>query len=340
MPTFDLRSDTVTCPDSGMLEAMKNAVVGDDVYGEDPSVNQLEEMLAGLFGKEAGIFCPSGTMTNQIAIKVHTRPADEVICDETAHIYNFEGGGIAFNSGCSVKLIHGNHGRFTAEQVAECINDLSNYHLARTRLVVAENTSNKGGGSVWNIEELKKIALLCQSKNFPFHLDGARLFNAMVVDGSHPKDHGAIFDSISICLSKGLGSPSGSVLLGNRDFITEARRVRKLLGGAMRQSGYLAAAGIYALNHNIDKLKLDHSNAKSLAKALAISKSVEKVSEPQTNIVMFQLKNGISNQDYLGKLKKVSILASSFGPGIIRMVTHLDLSEKQIDQVCALLTEL
>ncbi|MDO9511483.1 MAG: GntG family PLP-dependent aldolase [Bacteroidales bacterium] len=338
MTYIDLRSDTVTKPGPEMLKTMLEAPVGDDVFGEDPSVRALEELLANMFHKEAALFCPSGTMTNQIAIKVHTRPADEVICDETAHVYNFEGGGIAFNSGCSVKLIHGDQGRFTSDQVDSCINDPSNYHLARTRLVVAENTSNKGGGSVWNLNDLQDISLLCKKQGFAFHLDGARLFNAMTFDGSRPEEHGKIFDSISICLSKGLGSPAGSVLLGPKDFITEARRVRKLLGGAMRQSGYLAAAGIYALKNNVAGLVNDHTHALELYNALKKAPSVANVTQPQTNIVLYKLKSGISTADYLARLKERGILAIPFGPDSIRMVTHLDISQQQISQACTTLS--
>ena len=258
---IDLRSDTVTKPCAGMLTAMMNAKVGDDVFGEDPTVNELEAMAATMFGMEAGLFCPSGTMTNQIAIKVHTQPGDEVICDKLAHIYQYEGGGIAFNSGCSVKLLDGDKGRITSDQVIEGINANQDYKAA-TSLVALENTTNRGGGSCYDFKEIIAIREVCSANNLGLHLDGARIFNALVEKKETPKQYGEIFDSISICLSKGLGTPVGSILLGTDKFIKRARRVRKAFGGGMRQAGFLAAAGIYALENNIDRLKEDHLHAR------------------------------------------------------------------------------
>ncbi|MES1224077.1 MAG: GntG family PLP-dependent aldolase, partial [Bacteroidota bacterium] len=265
---IDFRSDTVTKPTKGMLDAMMKANVGDDVFGEDPSINELESYAAALFSMEEGLFCPSGTMTNQIAIKCHTQPGDEVICDESAHIYQYEGGGIAFNAGASVKLLNGDRGRITAEQVAASIN-ADDVHKARTSLVCLENTSNRGGGSCYDFEEIKKIKEVCGANNLDFHLDGARLFNALVAKKETAKQYGEVFDSISICLSKSLGCPVGSVLLGKKDFIKKARRVRKAFGGGMRQAGFLAAAGIYALNNHITRLAEDHTHARLIADALS-----------------------------------------------------------------------
>lgn len=329
-PLIDLRSDTVTRPTKGMLEAMLSAKVGDDVFGDDPTVIELERKAAIMFGKDAALFCPSGTMTNQIAIKVHTQPGDEVICDEGSHVYRYEGGGIAFNSGSSVKLIKGDRGRITAEQVLECINP-DDIHNARTSLVVAENTSNRGGGSCYNEGELKKISLLCKSHNLKFHLDGARLFNALAVTGEEPQAIGKIFDSVSICLSKGLGAPVGSLLIGDTPFINQGRRVRKVFGGAMRQSGFLAAAGNYALDHHIERLKEDHERAKIIGQFLPDCKFVFDVMPVETNIIIFRLKEHIQALRFIDDLKSKGILVAGFGPQAIRMVTHLDFTDEQLD---------
>lgn len=337
---IDLRSDTVTRPSEGMLQAMMQARVGDDVFGEDPTVAELEQTLADMFGMEAGIFTPSGTMANQIAIKLHTRPGDEVICDETAHVYLFEAGGIAFNSGCSVRLLKGDRGRFTLQQVQEALTDPNNYHMAVSRLVVAENTSNKGGGSLWNIEELRRISSFTHQIGLGFHLDGARLFNAMVFNGTQPTDYGAIFDTISICLSKGLGTPVGSVLLGTKHDITRARRIRKVLGGGMRQAGYLAAAGLYALKNNIPLLKEDFRRAQTLEKALSELRFVDEVFPVESNILIFRLKDSMPADRFLNYLKVYNILALTFGPQTIRFVTHLDFTDNMLDQVIKVLLEL
>jgi len=337
---IDLRSDTVTRPSAGMLQAMMQANVGDDVFGEDPTVNELEARLADMFGKEAGIFTPSGTMANQIAIKLHTRPGDEIICDQTAHVYLFEGGGIAFNSGCSVRLLDGDRGRFTVSQVRQSVNDPDNYHLPRTRLIVAENTCNKGGGAVWEFSSLTGISEFAHSRGFAFHLDGARLFNAMAYNGTYAGDYGRIFDTISICLSKGLGAPVGSVLLGSRAMITEARRIRKVLGGAMRQSGYLAAAGLYALQNNIPLLKEDFRRAKALAEALRPKDFVEMVYPVESNILIFKLNETMPAAGFLAHLRGHHILALPFGAQTVRFVTHLDFCDDMLDYVINIINKM
>lgn len=327
---IDLRSDTVTKPSKPMLEAMMNAEVGDDVFGEDPTINALEAKAAKMFGKEASLYCPSGTQTNQIAIKTHTSPGDEIICDHTSHIYRFEGGGIGFNSGASVRLIHGDRGRITASAVASEINDPENYHLPLTSLVSVENTANVGGGSYYDIAELIKIKEVCTQNGLKFHLDGARLFNAITETKETPEEHGKIFDSVSICLSKGLGAPVGSLLLGSNEFIKKAHRLRKILGGAMRQAGFIAAAGIYALDHNIGRLKEDHKKAKHLASVLSGLSYIEEVIPAETNILIFKIPNKISNADFLKKLNKNGVNAIGFGPQTIRFVTHLDFTDDML----------
>ena len=336
---IDLRSDTVTKPDKGMLDAMFSAKVGDDVFGDDPTVKKLEEKASRMFGKEAAVFTPSGTMANQIGINVHVSPGDEVICDVTSHIYNYEGGGIAFNSGASVKLIKGDRGRITVEQVLECINP-DNEHFANTKLVSIENTANKGGGSCYDIEEIKRISKGCKENYLGFHLDGARLFNALVKTGDKPAEMGALFDSVSICLSKGLGAPVGSVLMGNRDFIYKARRVRKKFGGGMRQAGYLAAAGIYALDNNIERLKDDHRRAEIIGATLGKCGFVEDVVPIETNIIIFKLNGKYSDDQFLQLLEDKGILAVGFGPQTIRFVTHLDFTDDMLEDVIGVLRSL
>lgn len=328
----DLRSDTVTKPSKGMLEAMMKAEVGDDVFREDPTINMLEEKLASMFSQEAGLFCPSGTMTNQIALQVHTRPGDEVICSELAHIYLYEGAGMAKNSGLSARLLKGNKGRISASEIEANINPPDS-HFPRTRLVALEDTSNKGGGSCYQFDEVMKIKGLCLKKGLGFHLDGARVFNALTVRNQSPSEYGRLFDSISICLSKGLGAPVGSVLLGSRDFIKEAHRSRKSFGGGMRQAGVLAAAGLYALEHNVALLGEDHKKAKRLKTSLEQNDLVLEIIDPETNIVIFQLKPGMNSADFCKLLKDRGILAMPFGPDKVRMVTHLDIKEEDI-QYC------
>jgi len=312
-----------------MMKAMMNARVGDDVFGEDPSINELENLVAKMFGMEASIFCPSGTMTNQIAIKCHTQPGDEVICDENAHVYQYEGGGIAFNSSASVKLLTGDRGRITAKQVKAAINPNDN-HKAHTSLVCLENTSNRGGGSCYDFEEIKRISQVCTENNLRFHLDGARLFNALVEKNETTKQYGEIFDSISICLTKGLGCPVGSVLIGKSDFIKKARRVRKVLGGGMRQAGFLAAAGIYALQNHVDRLKEDHDHARQIADALRAKNFVKMILPVETNIIIFELDDSITAPEFVMKLKEKNVLGYAISPNRVRLVTHLDITEEMV----------
>jgi threonine aldolase len=336
---IDFRSDTVTKPGPAMLEAMQKAKVGDDVFGEDPSINELENMTASLFGIEAAIFCPSGTMTNQIAIKCHTQPGDEVICDENSHIYQYEGGGIAFNSGASVKLLQGNFGRITAEQVLSSIQP-DDPHRAHTKLVSLENTSNRGGGSCYDFGEIKKMAALCREKNLGFHLDGARLWNALVAKNESAKQYGEAFDSISVCLSKSLGCPVGSLLLGKKDFIKKARRVRKVFGGGMRQAGFMAAAGIYALQHNIERLAEDHVHAKQIAEAIAKKEFVKQVLPVETNIIIFELKDNITAPELVSKLKEHNILGYAISPNRVRLVLHIDITPVMVTKTIQVIDQL
>ena len=322
-----------------MLEAMMGAKVGDDVFGEDSSINELEILSAKMFGMDAALFCPSGTMTNQIAIKCHTQPGDEVICDESSHIYQYEGGGIASNSGASVKLLNGDRGRITAEQVKNAINP-DDVHRARTSLVSLENTSNRGGGSCYDFEEIKKIRLVCDENNLKFHLDGARLVNALVAKNETPQQYGKAFHSISICLSKSLGCPVGSLLLGNTEFIKKARRVRKVFGGGMRQAGFLAAAGIYALKNNMERLKQDHEHAKQIAAVISKKDLVQLVLPVETNIIIFELKDQISAPELVAKLKEKNILAYAIAPNRIRLVLHLDITKEMVAQTMETLSTL
>ncbi|MFM2338093.1 MAG: low-specificity L-threonine aldolase [Bacteroidota bacterium] len=327
--TIDFRSDTVTLPSKAMQEAMQHAPLGDDVFCEDPSINQLEAYTAQLFGMEAAIFCPSGTMTNQIAIKCHTQPGDEIICDETSHIYQYEGGGIAFNAGASVKLLVGDRGRINATQVAEAIQP-DDVHRPRTSLVSLENTSNRGGGSCYDLEEIKKIQRLCKEKGLAFHLDGARLWNALVAKNELPIQYGEAFDSISVCLSKSLGCPVGSLLVGKKELIKKARRIRKVFGGGMRQAGMLAAAGIYALQNNISRLAEDHQHAALIADALKCHPLVKFVLPIETNIIIFELNETITASAFVASLKAQGILAYAIAPQRIRLVTHLDISATMV----------
>ena len=336
---INLISDTVTKPTSGMLEAMMGAEVGDDVFGEDPSVNRLEEKAAAMFGKDAALFCPSGTMTNQIAIKVHTDPLDEVICDHYSHIYQYETGGYAFNAGVAINLIQGNFGKITADQVEAAIKPEYDW-LPKSRLVVLENTCNKGGGSYYQLEEMAAIRQLCYNRKLQLHLDGARLFNALVETEDSPQAVGALFDSVSLCLSKGLGAPVGSVLIGDQAFIKEARRFRKVMGGGMRQAGYLAAAGIYALDHHIQRLKVDNDRAKLLGETLLKQDYVQSVRPVRSNIVIFDLNKPWTAETFLAKLKGQQVLASAFGPQTVRFVTHLDITDAMIGRTVEVLEKI
>ena len=328
---IDLRSDTVTKPSKAMLEAMFSAEVGDDVFAEEPTVIALEEKAAKLFGKEKALFCPSGTMTNQIAIKVHTQPGDEVLCDTTAHIYNYEGGGISFNSGAQAKLIPGERGRISAQQVQESINPGFDW-LTRTSLVCIENTANRAGGSYYSLQQMKDLNEVCKQNKLAYHLDGARIFNAIVENDYTPNDLGKLFDSISVCLSKGLGAPVGSVLLGDAEFIRKARRVRKVFGGGMRQAGYLAAAGIYALDNNITRLKDDHKRAKQLADTMKSLSFIDNVLPVDTNIIIFNLNDKLKPEDFVKKLASHEIKATGFGKQAIRFVTHLDFTDEMLEK--------
>lgn len=327
---LELRSDTFTKPTLEMLEAMFTAKVGDDVFEEDETTNALENKAASIFGYEAGLFCMSGTMANQIAIKCHTQPGDEVICDALSHIYLYEGGGIATNSLVSTQLLNGDRGRITVSQIEEVIKQ-DNVHYPISKLVSLENTVNKGGGSIYNFNEIKKIKSLCENHNLAFHLDGARLFNALVETHENPTDFGQAFDSISICLSKGLGTPMGSILLGTKEFIKQARRIRKRLGGGWRQSGYLAAAGIYALDHNINRLKEDHRRAKELATIFATLPEVINILPVDTNIVIFEIDHQFLATDFVAKLNNHGIKTSPFGKHQIRLVTHLDFGDLELE---------
>jgi threonine aldolase len=336
---IDFRSDTVTKPGPGMMEAIAKAKIGDDVFGEDPTINELETVSAAMFGMEAALFCPSGTMTNQVAIKCHTQPGDEVICDESSHVYQYEGGGIAFNSGASVKLVQGDRGRITADQVVAAINPDDN-HRAHTSLVCLENTSNRGGGSCYDFGEILKIQTACKEKGLALHLDGARLWNALVAKKESPAQYGKIFDSISVCLSKSLGCPVGSLLLGNKEIIKKARRIRKVFGGGMRQAGFLAAAGIYALQNNIDRLVEDHANAKQIADKIAYKKFVKLVLPVETNIIIFELNEGMTARDLVSKLKEQDILGYAISANRVRLVLHLDISKEMVERTIQVFSQL
>ena len=328
MKEIDLRSDTVTKPTKGMLQAMMTAEVGDDVYKEDPTANILEQKLAEMFGKPSALFFPTGTMANQAAIKMHTQPGEELICDKWAHVYNFEGGGVSFNSGVSCKLVDGHLGMITADQVKENINPPDFYHSPLTTLVCLENTTNKGGGACYDLEEIKKIRKVCDEHSLGLHLDGARLFNALVAKGESPKQYGELFDTISICLSKGLGTPMGSVLIGDEKYMKKAMRTRKVLGGGMRQIGFMAAAGLYALDNHVDRLAKDQERAGEIGKALERQDYVRGVEPVATNIVIFYLKNASEEKNFLQELENKHIKISNMGQGKLRIVTHLDYTEE------------
>ncbi|WKN40549.1 threonine aldolase family protein [Tunicatimonas pelagia] len=332
---IDLRSDTVTRPTPAMLEVMMQAEVGDDVFGEDPTVQRLEKKTARIFGMEAGLFCPSGTMTNQIAIRVQTQPQQEVICDRNAHVYLYEGGGLAYNSMVSVRLLSGERGILSAEMVEANINP-DDIHFPPTSLVALENTMNKGGGACYPLNQIELIANVCQKHSLALHLDGARVFNALVATGDNPAEYGKHFTSISVCLSKGLGAPVGSVLVGSRELIKQARRVRKVLGGGMRQAGYLAAAGIYALDHHIGRLAEDHRRAKLLAEALQAHSYVDSVLPVETNIVIATLRD-VDPAQFLAQLEAQGVRAVPFGKKDVRFVTHLDFSDEQLGAVADVL---
>ncbi len=335
---IDLRSDTVTKPSKNMMEAMMNAKVGDDVYKEDETVNKLENRIAKMFGKEQALFFASGTMANQTALKLHTSPGDQVICDKYAHIYNYEGGGASFNSGVSCNLIDGHRGMFTAKQVEDAINPPDFYHSPLTRLVEVENTTNKGGGAFWDFNEILKIKKVCDENKLGYHLDGARIWNALAETNETTQQYGKVFDTISVCLSKGLGCPIGSVLIGNNDVMDNAIRIRKIFGGGMRQVGYLAAAGLFALDNNIDRLKEDHKKAREIESVLKESSYIYKVEPVETNIIVFNLNSDVSDNEFINRLEKKNIKIISMGQGKLRIVTHLDYNDDMHDKFLNLLS--
>ena len=333
MKEIDLISDTVTRPSSEMLNAMMTAKVGDDVFKSDPTVNELQEKAAAMFGMEDALFFPSGTMANQAAIKLHTQPGDKLFCDKWAHVYNYEGGGAAFNSGVTCSLIDGDRGMFTADQLKNAVAGRADIHVPFSRLVCIENTTNKGGGACWGFNEMKSIEKICRDHHLDYHLDGARLFNALVAKNESPEQYGALFDTISICLSKGLGAPVGSILLGTKEHIAKALRVRKLFGGAMRQAGFLAAAGIYALENNVERLGEDHQKAKQIGNLLNTLDYVKKVEPIETNIVIFYVHDDIGDMNFIESMKSKGILLTPMGQGKIRIVTHLDFKDDMLEKL-------
>jgi len=331
--TIDLRSDTLTKPTPEMLDFMMQAQVGDDVYKEDPTVNELEKRIASYFGMDSALYFPTGSMTNQAAIKIHTQPGEQLIADHYAHVFNYEGGGVSFNSGVSCKLLQGNRGKITAAQVEAAINPPDFYHSPLTTLVCLENTTNKGGGACYDLEEIKKIKAVCVKHGLGLHLDGARLWNALVATGQDPKAYGDLFDTISVCLSKGLGAPMGSVLVGKQKYMDKAMRVRKVLGGGMRQIGFMAAAGLYALDHHIDRMAIDHQKAKELATYLQQNDQVESVEPVETNIIIFSLGGEVQNNDFVVQLERAGIKYSDMGNGKLRLVTHYDYTDEMHEHV-------
>lgn len=326
---INLISDTVTKPSPGMLDAMMSAEVGDDVFKNDPTINALEEKVAALFGKEAALLFPSGTMANQTAIKVHTQPGDQLIADKYAHIYNYEGGGVSFNSGVSCKLIDGHRGMVTAAQVEASINPPDFYHSPLTTLVSLENTTNKGGGACWDLEEMKAIRGVCDRHGLKYHLDGARLWNAMVAKRQSPEDFGALFDTISVCFSKGLGCPVGSMLVGSKADMDKALRIRKIFGGGMRQAGYLAAAAIYAIDHQWERLAEDHRKAREIGDVLKTLPFIKGIEPLETNILIFNLTDDVDEQDFLNTLNEHGVRIITMGQGKLRIVTHMDYTDEQ-----------
>jgi threonine aldolase len=337
---IDLRSDTVTQPCKDMLDAMIAAPLGDDVFSEDPTVNELQRFVADFFGKEDALFCSSGTQTNQIAINIHVQPGGEVICHEESHIYKYEGGGIAKNSGASVRLLQGDRGRIKVEDVQKWVNNPMDVHFPLTQLISLEDTANRGGGAIYDFEEIQKIRRFSLKEGLKLHLDGARLMNALVETKIDPKAYAAEFDSISLCLSKGLGAPVGSVLIGSKEFIHKARRVRKVLGGGMRQAGIIAAGGLYAMKNNVERLTVDHLHAKQLEQALVNLPWVSGVMPVETNIVVTFLKDPDKRDVAIAKLAENGIRIMAFGEGMLRMVTHLGVNESAIDKTCGILKKM
>jgi threonine aldolase len=336
---IDLISDTVTRPTVGMLKAMMSAEVGDDVFKEDPTVNRLEAVMAERFGKEAALFCPSGTMTNQIAVKLHTSDLDEVILDESSHVYLFELGGYAFHSRAAIHLLRGIDGKFTVEDLAAAIKPSADW-LPQSKLVIIENSSNRGGGNYYTIPELKPIVDYARSKKLKLHLDGARLFNVLVETGESAQEYGELFDSVSICFSKGLGAPVGSCLLADAAWIAKARKMRKAMGGGMRQAGFLAAAALYALDHHVDRLREDNDRAKKIAATLSKLSYIQEVKPVKTNILIFSVKAPWTAEKFLAALAQHQIRATTIGAGAIRFVTHLDFTDEMCTRLLAVLESL
>jgi len=337
----DLRSDTVTRPSPAMRAAIAAAEVGDDVLGDDPTVNRLQERMAAFLGKEAALFVPSGSMANQVAIRSVCEPGDEIIADETTHSYNFEGGGPAALSGASMRLIEGARGLFTPAQ-AEAMIRPDNVHYPRTRLIIVENTNNRGGGSVWPVEQVAGLRAVADRHKLHLHMDGARLMNACVARGLKPTDYTRHVDSVSMCFSKGLGAPVGSIVAGPAWFIKRCHRFRKMFGGAMRQAGILAAAALYALDHNIERLAEDHANARRLAEALAGLPGLRvDPTTVETNIVIFEIdaQHG-SAADFAAKLHERGVWMLATAPQKVRAVTHLDVLRAQIERAIAVFREI
>ena len=327
---IDFRSDTVTKPTPQMLKAMMTAEVGDDVFREDPTVNMLEKKMAAIFNMESALWCASGTMSNQVAIASHTRPGDEVICEQESHVYYYEGGGIAYNAGCQTRTLAGDRGRINSDQVLTSINP-DDVHRSRSSLVCLENTSNRGGGSCYELEEIKKIRTVCDKHQLKLHLDGARLYNALVAKNEKPEEFGKLFHSVSVCFNKGLGCPAGSILLGTEAFIRQAIRVRKVFGGGMRQAGFLAATALYALDHHVERLAIDHQHAKRIGEALQKHPLVKEVLPVETNLIIFELIDGKDPKEFIASMKEQEILLLTISNKRLRIVTHLDISGEMVD---------
>lgn len=337
---IDLRSDTVTRPSPAMREAMARAEVGDDVFGEDPTVNRLQEMVAAILGKEAALYVPSGTMGNQLCIKTHTQPGDEVIAEQGAHVFNYETGGAAFLSNVQVHTIPGKHGHMALDDIKRAVRPTL-YYMPRTRLICLENTHNRAGGTVYPLDDIAGIAAFAKEAGIRMHLDGARLWNASVASGVSPKTYAAHFDSVSVCLSKGLGAPVGSVIAGSREFINDARHFRKIFGGGMRQAGVLAAAGIYALDHNIGRLAEDHEKARYLSRELSMIPGFAiDLASVQTNIVIIDIAaTGKTPESTLARLRERGVLLTLGNYMGVRAVTHMDVSMDEVKKAAGTIVE-
>ena len=328
----NLISDTVTKPSPAMLEAMMQAEVGDDVFGQDPTVNLLEARMASMFGHEAALYCPSGTMTNQIAIKAQTQPLDEILCDELTHIYRYELGGYGFHSGVAIHVMRGNRGIITEEMILQGIKPKADWN-PRTKMLILENSVNMGGGNYYSLDQIKSLSKTARDYGLRTHLDGARLFNVLAETGDSTLDYGKQFNSISICLSKGLGAPVGSVLVSDAETIDYARRIRKVLGGGMRQAGFLAAAGLYAIEHNINRLKEDNTRARRAAQKLSTVSWVEEVFPVPTNIVIFRIAETYTVARVIDFLSRYNIICLPVNDRLIRWVFHLDVKEEMMDEI-------